>query len=131
MKEEAIRITKRMKEVAKNKEGPSVLLHANLDLDEPPRQTDSPEPLDDTVHGIWDLKGERPPPSSIASRMDTLEARQLASILDEHYSKLNALSVFSEITQIAARAAPPRHQDSEEMDDLAPRKIIQGAVGRK
>lgn len=131
MKEEAERITKRMKEVSQNREKPSVLLEANLD--EPPRQTDSPEPLDHdtTVHGIWDLRGERPPPSSIAARKDTMEARQLASILDEHFSKLNALSVFSEISQMAGRAAPPRHQASEEMDPLGPKETLKRVISRK
>lgn len=101
MKEEATRITKRMKEVAKKQEPPAALrqqsLGANSDLDI--QTTDSPEAFEHgDVHGIWDLRGEKPPPSSIAARKDTMEARQLARVLDEHYSKLNALNVWSEVS---------------------------------
>lgn len=109
MKEEATRITKRMKEVNKKHEGPSVLSGlSRTSLDSPPATTDSPQPLEPEVHGIWDLRGERPPPSSIAARKDTLEARQLARVLDEHYSKLNALNVWTEVSRPRANAAEPR-----------------------
>jgi hypothetical protein len=100
MKEEATRITQRMKEVNKKHEGPSALSGPKgASLDSPPLTTDSPEPLELEVHGIWDLRGEKPPPSSIAARKDTLEARQLARVLDEHYSKLNALNVWTEVSR--------------------------------
>lgn len=106
MKEEATRITKRMKEVNKKHEGPSALSSPNgSSLDSPPVMTDSPAPFEQDVHGIWDLRGEKPPPSSIAARKDTLEARQLARVLDEHYSKLNALNVWIEVSRPFATQA--------------------------
>lgn len=67
MAEEAHRIKKRMKAAAKHT--PS----EGLPEDAPPR-TESPEPMDpsEQFEGIWNLHGERPPPSSIAARKDTV-----------------------------------------------------------
>lgn len=83
----------------------------------PPRITDSPEPLDPQQAriarrksvsipigleggpgGTWAMDGERPPPSSLAGRKDTLEARKLAKVLDEHYSRFTAFSIWSNVS---------------------------------
>lgn len=81
----------------------------------PPRMTDSPEPLDpaqgraartrsvsipiglEGLGGSWSMEGERPPPSSLAGRKDTLEARKLAKVLDEHYSRFTALNIWGNV----------------------------------
>lgn len=82
----------------------------------PPRMTDSPEPLDpaqgraartrsvsipiglEGLGGSWSMEGERPPPSSLAGRKDTLEARKLAKVLDEHYSRFTALNIWGNVS---------------------------------
>ena len=84
--------------------------------DTPPRMTDSPEPLDpaqgraartrsvsipiglEGLGGSWSMEGERPPPSSLAGRKDTLEARKLAKVLDEHYSRFTALNIWGNVS---------------------------------
>lgn len=99
---------------------------STLSPGEPARVTDSPEPLDvaeedNAIGGIWDLHGENPPPSSIAARKDTVrlrlppstgamtssepcdlfsqsEARRLAKTLEEHYSRIHALAIWSEVS---------------------------------
>ncbi|GAA5979277.1 hypothetical protein JCM5350_006951 [Sporobolomyces pararoseus] len=113
IKEEAKRITRRAEEAAKRKKtdlinssskkgsGPSTVEGT------PERVTDSPEPLDPLEResgGIWDLHGEHPPPSSIAARKDTMEARKLAKTLEEHYSRLHALALWSEIHDVVGNA---------------------------
>lgn len=55
---------------------------------------------DDLNGGVYNLHGENPPPSSIAARKDTREARELASLLDEHYSKLKSLRLWQATNQI-------------------------------
>ncbi|KAK4057569.1 hypothetical protein OIO90_001214 [Microbotryomycetes sp. JL221] len=109
MKEEATRITERMKKVRKNHEIPSVVT-SNQDSPSSPlspiQQVVSPQRMDsrdEQVRGIWDFRGENPPPSSIAARKDTREARALAKTLDDHYNKLHALNVWSEFNDISAR----------------------------
>lgn len=73
MSEEASRIKKRMKAGAQRQaSSPSTPSPSNsLDVPGSPRRTESPEQLE-PYEGIWDLHGERPPPSSIAARKDTV-----------------------------------------------------------
>ncbi|GAA5980276.1 hypothetical protein JCM11641_005526 [Rhodosporidiobolus odoratus] len=136
MKEEATRITKRVSELSKQKDNKSSQSSsasgsgsgpnpAAIDPDLPEQVTDSPEPLniqDGTrrrratstaeipigLEGSWDLHGENPPPSSLAGRKDTAEARKLAKVLDEHFSRLHALNLWSEIHDIVGHGHPPR-----------------------
>ncbi|BGP12779.1 hypothetical protein JCM10213_007293 [Rhodosporidiobolus nylandii] len=129
MKEEATRITERVSELSKEekKKGSSSSARPNpaiLDPDTPAPVTDSPEPLDIPgamrgratstasipigLEGSWDLHGENPPPSSLAGRKDTAEARKLAKVLDEHYSRLHALNLWSEIHDIVGHAPRQR-----------------------
>lgn len=79
VREEAKRITRRAQEAAEKKKTSksSTSKSNNLEPGEPPRVTDSPEPLEvaegeSMTGGIWDLHGENPPPSSIAARKDTV-----------------------------------------------------------
>lgn len=83
--------------------------------DGPPRVTESPQPLDPDetrLHRVrsasvpigsegltapWSLDGENPPPSSLAGRKDTIEARKLAKVLDEHYSRFTALNIWANV----------------------------------
>lgn len=76
------------------------------------RRTASPEPAVAGQEGIWRLHGERPPPSSIAARKDTREARQLARLMDEQFSKLSALNVFSEVHRVATSAGDAQRSES-------------------
>ncbi|GAA6018146.1 hypothetical protein JCM11491_003334 [Sporobolomyces phaffii] len=118
VKEEAKRITRRAEEAAKKKRptvGTSAGSNEHLADDGPDRVTDSPEPLDPArdglaIGGIWDLHGEHPPPSSIAARQDTGEARQLAKTLEEHYSRLHALALWSEVNDVIGHV--PRENSS-------------------
>ncbi|KAM0793477.1 hypothetical protein ACM66B_000919 [Microbotryomycetes sp. NB124-2] len=119
MREEASRLTERMKQVKKHHEQPQALNNNNSEnsVSSPIQQVASPEPMDSPstlqqasnqrqpqhVRGIWDLRGENPPPSSIAARKDTREARALAKTLDDHYNKLHALNVWAEVNDISAR----------------------------
>jgi hypothetical protein len=65
----------------------------------PSKSSDSPSTTtEDAIEGIWELHGERPPPSSIAARKDTSEARKLAHVLDTHYSKIHALHLWKEVS---------------------------------
>lgn len=106
MREEAERITARVKSAKAKQEKPSAVAHSSAVTDE--RPTESPEPYEQDVHGIWDLRGERPPPSSIAARKDTAEARALARHLEEHYSQIGSLNLISQLHRITTRTAPPR-----------------------
>ncbi|SGY34354.1 BQ5605_C002g01619 [Microbotryum silenes-dioicae] len=129
MREEAERISAQLKQRTLNKKNssktsshqgsPSVPPSLD-DADFPLRRMDSPEPIEDAeegerdehIHlGIWALPGERPPPSSIAARKDTKEARRLARVLDERYLKLSALSVWNEVHRMANKAAEPPGED--------------------
>ncbi|GAA6001830.1 hypothetical protein JCM10207_002339 [Rhodosporidiobolus poonsookiae] len=153
MREEATRITKRVNELAKEKDkrkqqssssgGPDP---SNIDPAAPEQVTDSPEPLDLQnghrlrrgvstasipigLEGSWDLHGENPPPSSLAGRKDTAEARKLAKVLDEHFSRLHMLNLWSEIHDMVGHA--PRHNTEDprpghaEQDDDAPSPGVQ------
>ncbi|KAK4055202.1 hypothetical protein OIV83_000482 [Microbotryomycetes sp. JL201] len=103
MREEASRITERIKKARKHNEHPHVLDNHPSTSHE--QVVASPDPMDSPeqhVRGIWDLHGENPPPSSIAARKDTREARALARTLDEHYNKLHALNVWSEFADVSA-----------------------------
>ncbi|GAA5905176.1 uncharacterized protein JCM6883_006308 [Sporobolomyces salmoneus] len=116
VKEEAKRITRRAEEAAKRKK--TDLMDSRSKKHQQPlapdgpdqRVTDSPEPMDhvdeeaEETGGIWDLHGENPPPSSIAARKDTSEARKLAKTLEEHYSRLHALALWSEIHDVVGHA---------------------------
>ncbi|GAA5946989.1 hypothetical protein JCM3765_002103 [Sporobolomyces pararoseus] len=113
IKEEAKRITRRAEEAAKRKKTDLVTSSSKKTSTHttaegtPERVTDSPEPLDPldkASGGIWDLHGEHPPPSSIAARKDTMEARKLAKTLEEHYSRLHALALWSEIHDVVGHA---------------------------
>ncbi|GAA6058704.1 hypothetical protein JCM10212_003392 [Sporobolomyces blumeae] len=128
IKEEAKRMTRRAQELAKHENKSSINSSSTsstsaipslpqqdsdgrLTPGAPPRVTASPEPMeprsdDDLAGGIWDLHGEHPPPSSIAARKDTMEARRLAKNLEEHYSRLHALALWSEIYDVVGH--PPR-----------------------
>lgn len=59
-------------------------------------------------------------PSSIAARKDTSEARKLAAVLDEHYSKLKSLRLWQATNDIVmiksntSRAASHQEETSEE-----------------
>ncbi|GAA5980302.1 hypothetical protein JCM10908_001605 [Rhodotorula pacifica] len=104
--------------------------------DVPPRITDSPEPLDsaqrrsartqsvslpigvDGLSGSWSMKGERPPPSSLAGRKDTLEARKLAKVLDEHYSRFTALNIWGNVYD-AVNRGPLARKAAEREDSIA------------
>ncbi|GJN91644.1 hypothetical protein Rhopal_004667-T1 [Rhodotorula paludigena] len=127
MQEEAMRITKRVDELKKQQEQEQ--RHGSgssggrpdpskLDPNKPPKVTNSPEPLDIEqtsgasigLEGIWELHGEHPPPSSLAGRKDTAEARKLAKVLDEHYSRMHALALWSEVHDIVR---PPRHGSAD------------------
>lgn len=92
MREEAARITKRAKELAKQHSGQgsnSPSSRPNPDAVDParPPRTDSPEPLDGNdesafagLGGAWDLHGENPPPSSLAGRKDTVRSARSFSL---------------------------------------------------
>ncbi|GAA5875983.1 hypothetical protein JCM16303_006982 [Sporobolomyces ruberrimus] len=118
VKEEAKRITRRAEEAEKRKKSNSAnsgSKPSTLSPGEPARVTDSPEPLDvaeedNAIGGIWDLHGENPPPSSIAARKDTSEARRLAKTLEEHYSRIHALAIWSEIHDVVGH--PPREDST-------------------
>ncbi|BGP44828.1 hypothetical protein JCM10450v2_000643 [Rhodotorula kratochvilovae] len=131
MQEEATRITKRVEELKKqqakdrkNGSGSSSRLDpSTIDPNAPEQVTDSPEPLDFAqggrdvplgVEGVWDLHGEHPPPSSLAGRKDTAEARKLAKVLDEHYSRIHGLALWSGLHDIVR---PPR-QGSGQTDSV-------------
>lgn len=130
---------------------------SKLDPNKPPKVTDSPKPLDVEqtpgaslgLEGIWELHGEHPPPSSLAGRKDTVrgtlrrtsglahsrrvlsvqaEARKLAKVLDEHYSRLHALALWSEVRRAVSHrrsrpltlvlqvhdiVRPPRHGSAD------------------
>ncbi|GAA5887509.1 hypothetical protein JCM6882_001435 [Rhodosporidiobolus microsporus] len=142
MREEATRITKRVSELAKQKQNssgsaPSAAGPSSLDPNGPPsppeQVTDSPEPLDIPgagrrrastaeipigLEGVWDLHGENPPPSSLAGRKDTAEARKLAKVLDEHFSRLHALNLWAEIHDIVG--GPPHRQKTDDVAPAAP-----------
>ncbi|KAM0755605.1 alpha/beta-hydrolase [Meredithblackwellia eburnea MCA 4105] len=131
--EEANRIKKRLKSVKKKEASrrPSLISLTSTSrrpsaVSLPGEQfTDSPEPIDG-YEGIWNLHGEHPPPSSIAARKDTMEARKLARVLDEHYSKLHALHLWSDVQDIGAAGAdrlnnPTREASAgEDMEVLRP-----------
>lgn len=113
MREEATRITNRMRDAKHKHEQPSAVDKLkNSENGAALQMTDTPEPYEQDVHGIWDLRGERPPPSSIASRQDTHEARQLAHALEQQYSKLGSLSILSQLPRFATmqRGPPPRQE---------------------
>ncbi|GAA6047205.1 hypothetical protein JCM3770_006950 [Rhodotorula araucariae] len=131
MQEEAMRITKRVDELKKQQakdrkqgSGSSLRLSpANIDPNAPEQVTASPEPLDYArggrdvplgVDGMWDLHGEHPPPSSLAGRKDTAEARKLAKVLDERYSRVHGLALW---TGLHDMVRPPR-QDSGQTDSV-------------
>ncbi|GAA5871840.1 hypothetical protein JCM3774_000316 [Rhodotorula dairenensis] len=105
--------------------------------DRPPRMTASPEPLDpaqrrtartrsvsipiglEGLSGSWSMAGERPPPSSLAGRKDTLEARKLAKVLDEHYSRFTALNIWGNVYDAVNRGPIARkvaHRDDSVAD---------------
>ncbi|GAA5926587.1 hypothetical protein JCM3775_001058 [Rhodotorula graminis] len=119
MREEATRITKRVQQLEKEQEqerkngkkgssGSTRPDPSAVDPIQPERVTHSPEPLDPEqqdassfgLDGVWNLHGERPPPSSLAGRKDTAEARKLAKVLDEHYSRLHGLALWSQIQDL-------------------------------
>ncbi|GAA5922423.1 uncharacterized protein JCM15063_003299 [Sporobolomyces koalae] len=113
IKEEAKRITRRAQEATKSKlqngSKSSAAQDSSSSDNAPPRITESPEPYatpgaKNETGGIWDLHGENPPPSSIAARQDTGEARNLAKTLEEHYSRLNALALWSEVHDVVGHA---------------------------
>ena len=94
MREEATRITKRVQQLEKEQEqdrkngktGSSGSMKPDpgaVDPGRPERVTHSPEPLDPEqqqdespfgLDGVWNLHGERPPPSSLAGRKDTVRS---------------------------------------------------------
>ncbi|SCV68484.1 BQ2448_605 [Microbotryum intermedium] len=128
MREEAERISAQLKQRTLNKNANfktsahtgSTLMPSSTDgTDSPSRRTDSPKPMEDAEEerdehfhlGIWALPGEKPPPSSIAARKDTKEARRLARVLDERYSKLSALNVWNEVHRMANKVAEPPGRD--------------------
>ncbi|GAA5832209.1 hypothetical protein JCM11251_004280 [Rhodosporidiobolus azoricus] len=140
MREEATRITKRVSELAKQQNGKngssSSARPVHLDPTDPnapvaPAQvTESPEPLDIPgagrrrastaevpigLEGVWDLHGENPPPSSLAGRKDTAEARKLAKVLDEHYSRLHALNLWAEVHDMFG-TGQPRQRTTDDVD---------------
>lgn len=104
------------------------------------RRTDSPEPMsngkkdskgkgrsdgeDDRFEGIWQLHGERPPPSSIAARKDTAEARMLASSLERHYNSLHTLRLWNEVQDLGERSkfSPGRDEDEDEAEPQGQQK---------
>lgn len=64
MREETHRIRTHLKKAQKATPRPQP-------QDDLPARTESPEPMT-PPEGIWELHGERPPPSSIAARKDTV-----------------------------------------------------------
>ncbi|GAA5949067.1 hypothetical protein JCM21900_004847 [Sporobolomyces salmonicolor] len=125
MREEAKRVTKRVSELQKEKKkgsgsGSSTSTQqSGADTGALERITDSPEPLDLAENelglgGIWNLHGEHPPPSSIAARKDTGEARRLANTLEEHYSRLHALNLWSGLHDVVGHL--PRQQTTDDSD---------------
>ncbi|KAL8280896.1 hypothetical protein RQP46_006575 [Phenoliferia psychrophenolica] len=118
MAEEAHRIKKRMQAAAsKHPHKPEAGAPEGT-----PLRTESPEPMDGPgFDGIWNLHGERPPPSSIAARKDTMEARKLARVLDEHYSKLHALHLWSDVQEVGAgpHGIAPVREEAEEPEPTA------------
>ncbi|BGP04824.1 hypothetical protein JCM10049v2_000626 [Rhodotorula toruloides] len=142
MREEAARITKRAKELAKQHSGQgsnSPSSRPNPDAVDParPPRTDSPEPLDGHgesesafagLGGAWDLHGENPPPSSLAGRKDTLEARKLAKVLDEHYSRVSALHLWTGFQDVIGGA--PRQESQDVNGDAPPISVQLGASSR-
>ncbi|GAA5920760.1 hypothetical protein JCM1841_004171 [Sporobolomyces salmonicolor] len=125
MREEAKRVTKRVSELQKEKKkgsgsGSSTSTQqSEADTGALERITDSPEPLDLAENeiglgGIWNLHGEHPPPSSIAARKDTGEARRLANTLEEHYSRLHALNLWSGLHDVVGHL--PRQHTTDDFD---------------
>ncbi|BGP52936.1 hypothetical protein JCM8202v2_000493 [Rhodotorula sphaerocarpa] len=109
--------------------------------DGPPRVTESPQPLDPDetrLHRVrsasvpigsegltapWSLDGENPPPSSLAGRKDTIEARKLAKVLDEHYSRFTALNIWANVHDAVTRGPLGRQsvpEDSPRNGSLEP-----------
>lgn len=74
MREEAHRIRKHLKKA------PKAAPPSQPQGVHPPR-TESPEPMT-PLEGIWELHGERPPPSSIAARKDTVSSSRRETGLD-------------------------------------------------
>ncbi|GAA5859683.1 hypothetical protein JCM1840_006408 [Sporobolomyces johnsonii] len=127
MREEAKRVTKRVSELQKEKKkgsgsGSSTSTQqGEVDTGALERVVDSPEPLDVAENevglgGIWNLHGEHPPPSSIAARKDTGEARRLAKTLEEHYSRLHALNLWSEIHDVVGHLPRQRQHTTDDFD---------------
>ncbi|KAI5474531.1 arylacetamide deacetylase, partial [Pseudohyphozyma bogoriensis] len=108
--EETSRIKKRLKELRRKQDSPAPRHGQFLDAPE----TGSPEAIDG-VEGIWNLHGERPPPSSIAARKDTMEARKLATFLNEHYARIHALHLWSDVQEASTPAGPPRKSSTENL----------------
>ncbi|GAA5850059.1 hypothetical protein JCM8547_000999 [Rhodosporidiobolus lusitaniae] len=137
MKEEASRITKRVEQLSQNSHdkrpsssssGPAAPDPSAINPDRASRVTDSPEPMEGEsgarvgrrasmaevpigLQGSWDLHGENPPPSSLAGRKDTAEARKLAKVLDEHFSRLHALNLWSEIHDLVGGRPSRQHTE--------------------
>ncbi|GAA5842996.1 hypothetical protein JCM3766R1_001656 [Sporobolomyces carnicolor] len=143
IKEEAKRITRRAEEAAKRKKadlGNKRSDSSSKRNDTGPSQadeirvTDSPEPFEvadserEQFGGIWDLHGESPPPSSIAARKDTSEARKLAKTLEEHYSRLHALALWSEIHDVVGHA--PRENSTSNGDERSHHPASASVAGR-
>lgn len=96
VREESERILKRVaKDKSKVKSSSSPSTKSELSPDLVSQNTGS------NVEGIWELHGEKPPPSSIAARKDTKEARSLAAVLDTHYEKMHALHLWNEVSAIS------------------------------
>lgn len=74
MVEETDRIRKRYEKSGSNSSAPSSLPTLPENEEGGPVRSSSPEPIepDEPIEGIWNLHGERPPPSSIAARKDTV-----------------------------------------------------------
>ncbi|KAK4698391.1 hypothetical protein P7C70_g7886, partial [Phenoliferia sp. Uapishka_3] len=100
MAEEALRIRKRMAAEKEKKERKREASGGYTPEGGPsPARTASPEQME-VFEGIWNLHGEHPPPSSIAARKDTREARKLAHVLDTRYGKLHALHLWNDMILI-------------------------------
>jgi len=111
MREESSRIRARLQAIKKRKNSKPPKANSKVTQGENPVAEGS----DETVEGIWNLHGERPPPSSIAARKDTLEARKLAHVLDEHYTKLSTLHLWADVHELGAISGgrSPRHDSDD------------------
>lgn len=120
VKEEAKRLRHRLQETERlmnDGKLPRAPILRELDGEQRESFVDSPRAMVEHEEGIWELRGERPPPSSIAARKDTSEARRLAHSLDEKHSRVNALALWAKAQEskfAGADRPPPLSTVSEE-----------------